>query len=72
MNSLRTYFYFEDFPGDALGLADVLARFVNGDAIGGAETCREEEWGEEREKCRCAGCGLERAAGRCPAGKPGA
>jgi hypothetical protein len=43
MNSLRTYFYFEDFPGNALGLADVLSRLVNGNAIGRVESYREEE-----------------------------
>jgi hypothetical protein len=34
MDALRTYFYFEDFSGDAFGFANVLARFVYGDAVG--------------------------------------
>jgi len=64
MNSLCSYFYFEDFSDDALGLANVLARFVDGDAIGRVKTYREEEWGQEREKCRSAG---ERIGARCRA-----
>ncbi len=43
MNSFRADSYFEDFAGDALGFADVLAGFVNGDAVGGGEQRPEDQ-----------------------------
>ena len=35
-------FYSEYFAGDAFGFPDMLARFVNGDAVGSGEKCCEE------------------------------
>lgn len=44
VDAFRTNLDSEDFSGDALGFADVLVGFVNGDAVGGVEGDRQEQW----------------------------
>ena len=47
VNSFGADFYADDFSRDALGFADVLAGFVDGDAVGGLE-----QWGEQEDQNR--------------------
>jgi len=50
VDSLGSNFDPEDLSGDATGFADMLIRFVNGDAIGGAEAGGDEQEYQNREE----------------------
>ena len=63
VNAFRADFHSEDFSRDAFGFADVLAGFVDGDAVGGVE----ERDGEQEDRQREARADiLAKVAGRSP------
>ncbi len=50
VNSLRAHLNFEDFAGNTFRFANVLAGFVDGDAIGGVEWGRQKQQHTEAER----------------------